>query len=143
MNHGVLMGVTAVTGNAAALLPVLPLYLGAACWTVVYDTIYAYQDKEDDESVGVLSTARYIGGRNRPWLGSIATLSSALMMAGGALAGLTWPFFIGMCGVQAHLLWQVWTMDTTDRLNLTNRFVANRWTGWMVLAAICAGKLVL
>ena len=33
------------------------LYAGLFFWTLGYDTIYAHQDKDDDELIGVKSTA--------------------------------------------------------------------------------------
>lgn len=36
---------------------VIPLYLGGISWTLIYDTIYAHQDKTDDILIGVKSTA--------------------------------------------------------------------------------------
>lgn len=54
-NIGVLMGWSAVTG-AITLAPVC-LYLSAIFWTLIYDTLYAYQDIEDDMRVGVKSSA--------------------------------------------------------------------------------------
>ncbi len=39
-------------------LPALFLCLTSICWIVAFDTIYAFQDIKDDESVGVKSTAR-------------------------------------------------------------------------------------
>ncbi len=40
---------------------VLPLYASGVAWTLVYDTIYAHQDKHDDVKVGVKSTALHFG----------------------------------------------------------------------------------
>ncbi len=53
-NWGVLLGWTAVTGSASLtdLLPALPLYAGGVCWTLIYDTLYGYQDRSDDLKLG-------------------------------------------------------------------------------------------
>ena len=59
-NWGALMGSTALYGSCD--WPVaLPLYAGCWCWTMVYDTIYAHQDKADDARAGVHSTALGLG----------------------------------------------------------------------------------
>ena len=57
INWGALVGWAAAKGSLAPTV-VLPLYLSGAAWTVVYDTIYAHQDKKDDVAAGVRSTAR-------------------------------------------------------------------------------------
>ncbi len=58
-NWGAILGWGAVTGGVAA--PALALYLAGIAWTLVYDTIYAHQDKEDDILIGVKSTALLFG----------------------------------------------------------------------------------
>lgn len=35
----------------------LPFYLGGVLWTIVYDSIYAFQDRAFDKKLGLRSTA--------------------------------------------------------------------------------------
>ncbi|KAG2605759.1 hypothetical protein PVAP13_4NG219900 [Panicum virgatum] len=46
----------------------LPMYFAGICWTLVYDTIYAHQDKKDDFKAGVKSTAITFGDNTKYWL---------------------------------------------------------------------------
>src|SRR4051794_34811917 len=46
-NWGALLGWSAACGGVLNLAAVLPLYMGGICWTLIYDTIYAHQDKRD------------------------------------------------------------------------------------------------
>ena len=41
------------------------LYIGCIFWTLAYDTIYAYQDKNDDEINNIKSTAVLFGNKGR------------------------------------------------------------------------------
>lgn len=47
--------------NSASNLPAglldhaLPLYAAGVCWTLVYDTLYGYQDRKDDKTIGELA----------------------------------------------------------------------------------------
>ena len=50
-NFGAFIGWTEVTGMLS-LMHTLPLYIGGVCWTLVYDTIYGYQDRQDDAKLG-------------------------------------------------------------------------------------------
>ena len=43
------------------------LFAATVCWAMVYDTIYAIQDKDDDQRIGVKSTALFFGSFT--WLG--------------------------------------------------------------------------
>lgn len=54
-NWGALVGWTAVKGQLLwdpFLWQVLPLYVAGVSWTLVYDTLYGYQDRSDDRRIG-------------------------------------------------------------------------------------------
>ena len=122
---------------------VLPLYLGCACWTVVYDTLYAHQDREEDRALRLKSTALLLGREH-----SRSALLAGTAAAGGAwlcaghLAGLGAPYALGAAAATAHLAWQVRTAEWDNRQNLADRFVSNRHTGALLLAGVVAGKLL-
>src|SRR4029453_16798521 len=65
-NWGALLGWPAALGRLD-WAPVV-LYAGAGCWTIGYDTIYAHQDREDDDLIGLKSTALRFGPATKPWL---------------------------------------------------------------------------
>ena len=54
-NYGLLLGWTSIN-EEISLIPII-FYLGAIFWTLGYDTIYGFQDIEDDEIIGVKSTS--------------------------------------------------------------------------------------
>ena len=54
-NYGLLLGWTSVNGQIS-IIPII-FYLGAIFWTLGYDTVYGFQDIEDDEIIGVKSTS--------------------------------------------------------------------------------------
>ena len=54
-NYGLLLGWTSIKGEID-IIPII-IYLGAIFWTLGYDTIYGFQDIEDDEIIGVKSTS--------------------------------------------------------------------------------------
>ena len=68
---GALMGYAAVDGHLG--LPAMLLYGGAVCWTIGYDTIYAHKDREDDDLIGLKSTALRFGRATRVWLALLLT----------------------------------------------------------------------
>ncbi|OFW76156.1 MAG: hypothetical protein A2977_02605 [Alphaproteobacteria bacterium RIFCSPLOWO2_01_FULL_45_8] len=59
VNWGCLMGWTSVTNTLA--LPALVLYVACLFWTIGYDTVYAFQDYEDDQRLGLKSSALKVG----------------------------------------------------------------------------------
>ena len=54
-NYGLLLGWTSIY-ESLSLAPFI-FYIGAIFWTLGYDTIYGFQDIEDDEIIGVKSTS--------------------------------------------------------------------------------------
>uniref|UniRef100_V5EQK8 4-hydroxybenzoate polyprenyltransferase, mitochondrial n=1 Tax=Kalmanozyma brasiliensis (strain GHG001) TaxID=1365824 RepID=V5EQK8_KALBG len=70
-NWGAMLGWSAVAG-AVDWAVVLPLYAGSIFWTLVYDTIYAHQDKTDDVHAGVKSTALLFGDKTKPVLSAFS-----------------------------------------------------------------------
>ncbi|MBO0734817.1 MAG: 4-hydroxybenzoate octaprenyltransferase, partial [Methylocapsa sp.] len=85
---GALVGWSAATGSLAAT-PVL-LYLGAAFWTVGYDTIYALQDIEHDALAGIGSSALSFGSHVRLGVLCLYGLSLAFIQAALLAAGAGW-----------------------------------------------------
>ena len=54
-NYGLIVGWTSVM-ESVSIEPIV-FYLGAIFWTLGYDTIYGFQDIEDDEIIGIKSTS--------------------------------------------------------------------------------------
>lgn len=50
-NWGVWVGWAAIHDSISYSI-LLPLYCSGICWTLVYDTLYAYQDRKDDIKIG-------------------------------------------------------------------------------------------
>ena len=113
INWGALVGWAAAKGSLAPTV-VLPLYLSGAAWTVVYDTIYAHQDKKDDVAAGVRSTALHFGEDTKERLGAFGGLAVAGLVGAGAGAGVAWPFYAGVAGAASHLFWRIRTVDLDD-----------------------------
>jgi len=136
---GALMGWTAVFGELA--WPPVALYAGTVAWTIGYDTIYAHQDKEDDQLLGLRSTALKFGPSTQRWLALFYGLSLAAFLAAGLMAGAGLPFAIGMGVAAGHFFWQVSTLEIDSGDNCLKRFRANRDLGAIVFAALAADAL--
>lgn len=109
-NWGALLGWAAVHGSSNWAVT-LPLYASGIAWTIVYDTIYAHQDKRDDVRVGVKSTALYMGDRTRQWLSGFGAAQAGLLALAGVNAGLGWPFYVGVAAAAGHVAWMLRSVD--------------------------------
>jgi len=139
-NWGALLGWAVVQGDIGPAT--LVLYAAGFFWTLGYDTIYAHQDKEDDALVGIKSTARLLGESSRPWIAGFYTVCMALLALSGWLAGVAWPYWIGLAIGAAHLVWQTATIDFNDPKDCLKKFRANRDFGLIVFAAAIAARMV-
>jgi len=139
-NWGALLGFSAETARLA--LPPLLLYAGCLFWTMGYDTIYAHQDKADDELLGVKSTARLFGERSRRWIDAFYALALACMVAALiAVTGRTWTALL-LLPTGLHFIWQTRTLDVNDALRCLRLFRANRDAGLLIAAAILIASYV-
>ena len=138
-NWGALLGWAAVRGEIG-LAPVL-LYVAGIFWTLGYDTIYAHQDRRDDVTAGVKSTARRLGLGSKPWLFAFYLIAAALFAATGHVAGLGWIFFAGLALATMQLVWQVADVDLDTPKDCLAKFRSNRLVGWLILAAAVAAQL--
>jgi 4-hydroxybenzoate polyprenyltransferase len=137
---GALMGWAAAFGAlswAAALL-----YLGSIAWVVGYDTIYALQDIEDDEVVGIKSSARFFGERVRIGVGLCYGLTILFMTAAFVQAGVGLASFAGLALFSLHLGWQVARIDRSDGAGALRLFRSNRDAGLILFAAMTLDTLI-
>jgi len=133
-NWGALLGWPAALGRLD--WPAIVLYAGAVCWTIGYDTIYAHQDREDDDLIGLKSTALRFGRATKPWLAFLYGLAWLAITAAGLMANAGTAFLLGMLAAAAQLAWQVATLDIDDPENCLRRFRSNRDFAAIVLGAI-------
>ncbi|MBA4162386.1 MAG: 4-hydroxybenzoate octaprenyltransferase [Novosphingobium sp.] len=111
------------------------LYAGAVLWCVGYDTIYACQDREDDASVGIGSSALTLGRHLKAGVAGFYAGAVALWALAFWLLRPDWLVLLALAPAAVHLAWQVLTLDDSDGDNALARFRANRLTGLLVAAA--------
>ncbi|KAL1920701.1 uncharacterized protein VTP21DRAFT_1078 [Calcarisporiella thermophila] len=137
-NWGALLGWSAMLGSCD-WKTVLPLYAGGVCWTLVYDTIYAHQDKRDDVKVGIKSTALLFGNKTTQYLTGFGTSFVSLLALAGFMNGQGIPFYlVSVGGSAAHLAWQLRTVRYEDPKDCWKKFVSNKWLGALVWSGIVA-----
>ncbi|KAG0362955.1 Para-hydroxybenzoate--polyprenyltransferase, mitochondrial precursor (PHB:polyprenyltransferase) [Gamsiella multidivaricata] len=140
-NWGALLGSSAMLG-ATNWQVALPLYISGVCWTLVYDTIYAHQDKKDDIKIGVKSTALRFGDKTAEYLtGFSAGMVSLLALAGYMNDQGPLFYALSVGGATAHLTWQLKTVNYENPADCWSKFASNKWTGALVFSGI-AGDYV-
>ncbi|MBF9195608.1 4-hydroxybenzoate octaprenyltransferase [Microvirga terrestris] len=137
---GALMGWAAAFGSLSGA-PIL-LYLGSIAWVVGYDTIYALQDIEDDEVVGIKSSARFFGEQVRQGVSLCYALTVIFLAAAFTQAGAGLVSFGGLGLFALHLGWQVLHIDRNDGAGALRLFRSNRDAGLTLFAAMTLDCLI-
>jgi 4-hydroxybenzoate polyprenyltransferase len=136
-NFGILLASSAI--NNEITLPILALYVSAISWTVIYDTIYAYQDIEDDIKIGVKSSAIKFGAKPQKILYGLIIVQISLLALAGFLAELNLVYYFMIYIALFHLLCQVKTCDFKDSKSCLRRFKSNVIVGLIIFLAIALG----
>lgn len=110
-------------------------------WVVVYDTVYAMVDRDDDEKIGVPSTAILLGRRDVPFV----ILGHAVYLAGmfglGWWAGLGPAYFAGWIGAAGCAIRQAWLIRGRDRMRCFRAFKNNSLLGFLLFAGLALDML--
>jgi 4-hydroxybenzoate polyprenyltransferase len=135
-NFSALMGFATATNRVDA--ESFLLYVSCFFWTLGYDTIYAHQDKKDDEMIGIKSTALLFGQRSPFWVSlfyglSFMLLVATLLYAGAGYVSLALLILPALYGLK---ILREWDMD--DPQNSLDMFKANKNYGLLILIAISA-----
>ena len=133
-NWGALLGWTAQTNVLE--LPAILLYAGCITWTIGYDTIYAHQDKEDDQRIGIKSTALLLGHHSLYWITGFYSLSMILWLLACLLSGFGIGFGGSLCAVAIMFYHQLRHWNPDDPHDCLERFRTNRLVGWVLLIGL-------
>jgi len=112
------------------------LYAGSVLWCVGYDTIYACQDREDDASIGIGSSALTLGRHLKAGVTGFYAGAVALWALAFWLLRPDWLVLLALAPAAIHLALQVLTLDDKDGDNALARFRSNRFAG-LLMALAC------
>lgn len=90
-NYGILMADLAI--NEKLFVSTMALFCACAIWTLIYDTIYAFQDIEDDIKIGVKSSAIKFSARPQATLFTLTLAMFMLIFAVGILQNFAAKFY--------------------------------------------------
>ncbi|CAD7084964.1 unnamed protein product [Hermetia illucens] len=140
-NWGALLGWSATQGEVS-LTACLPLYVAGICWTIVYDTIYAHQDKTDDLSIGIKSTALRFGDNTKLWLSGFSAAMISGLVTCGVVCEQTWPYYAAVGVVSGHLMQQIYSLNIDNPSDCAKKFISNHQVGLILFLGIVLGTLL-
>lgn len=139
-NWGALLGSTAAVGVVTPECALL--YSAGWCWTMVYDTIYAHQDKRDDSNVGVSSTALTFGNNTKAVLALFASGKVALLSCAGIVGNLSWPYFLCVGASGMHIANLISNTDLDNGEQCADAFKSNVTAGMLTAIGVILGRIV-
>ncbi len=75
---------------------ILFLYFALILWTIVYDTVYATQDEEEDKKIGLYSSALFFGNKKIFYLNIMIFFQYLLIFCFGYIVGYHILFFVSI-----------------------------------------------
>ena len=138
-NYGLLLGWTSIN-EEISLIPII-FYLGAIFWTLGYDTIYGFQDIEDDEIIGVKSTSIKFKKNPKIFLSVCYLIFVFFFIITGINLNFNKYFFMGLITVFFHLfIFQIMNFNTENKEKCLKIFKSNNFLGLLILVCILIGK---
>jgi 4-hydroxybenzoate polyprenyltransferase len=111
-------------------------FSATAIWALIYDTMYAMVDREDDLKIGIKSTAILFGRYDRVIMGGLQILMIALLAVGGLNAGLGSIYGVSLAIGGFFFIYQQWLIRNHDKQACFRAFLNNNWFGASVFAGI-------
>ena len=137
---GIPMAFAAETGQIASVAWLILLI--NVIWSVIYDTLYAMVDREDDVSIGLKSTAIMFGRFDLLIIRVLKILMIALLVLLGFELQFSWPWFAGVAVAGVLFARQQYLVRERDRDACFNAFLNNNWVGVAVWTGLLATYLI-
>lgn len=126
------MAFAAQTGGVPPLAWLL--FCAVLLWAVIYDTMYAMVDRDDDLKIGVKSSAILFGPLDRHIIGVVQLLMLAGMVLVGQQAELGVWYYGGLVVGAGLFVWHQVLIHGRSREGCFQAFLHNNWFG---LAVFC------
>ena len=138
-NYGLILGWTSIKGEIS-IIPIL-FYIGAIFWTLGYDTIYGYQDINDDEIIGLKSTSIKFKGKEKKFLLSCYSILIIFFIIGGNFMKFNNLYYFLVLIPFAHLFfYQIKNFQSRNPQNCLKIFKSNNFLGLIIFLNLLISK---
>lgn len=111
--------------------------LGAnVLWSVIYDTLYAMVDREDDLAIGVKSTAILFGRYDLKIIAALMVAMCGMLVSLGLKLELQWTWFIAVAVSAGLFAYQLWLARERSREGCFRAFLNNNWVGFCLFIGL-------
>ena len=128
------MAFAAQTGSVPQLAWLM--FIAVILWAMVYDTMYAMVDRDDDLKLGVRSTAILFGDADRHMIGAMQALLWIALWLVGRQAGLGGWYLAGLAFAAGLSAWQQYLIRARRPEDCFRAFLNNHYYGMAVFVGI-------
>ena len=112
------------------------LYAAVILWALVYDTMYAMVDKEDDLKIGVKSTAILFGNYDRHIMGALQIVIVLLLVLVGKIQDLGGFYYVSLIAAAGFSIYQQTLIFHREKSACFKAFLNNNWFGLVVFIGL-------
>jgi len=112
------------------------MYLAVMLWALVYDTMYAMVDKDDDLKIGVKSTAILFGDRDREIMAVLQLIIIALLVWVGQMQQLGGFYYAGVAVALILSIYQQKLIFNRDKVLCFKAFLNSNYFGLAVFVGL-------
>lgn len=112
------------------------VFAAAFVWPIIYDTMYALCDREEDLTIGVKSTAILFQNHTLIILGALQIVFLSLLVLIGSLFKLSPIFYFSILISAALFIYQLWLIKDNLRERCFKAFLNNQWIGFILFLGI-------
>ena len=117
------------------------LLIANILWVVVYDTIYAMIDREDDLKIGIKSTAILFDDADIFIIGLIQSLVLIALILIGQQASLNTIYYFSLIIGGCLFLYQLYLIRNRDQKKCMQAFLNNNWFGLVIFIGLLINYL--
>ncbi len=118
------------------------MYLAVVLWALVYDTMYAMVDKDDDLKIGVKSTAILFGVYDRQIMAVLQVIIIGLLVVVGLMQALTWPYYAGVIVATGLCIYQQKLIFHREKALCFKAFLNSNYFGMAVFIGLSLSYLI-
>lgn len=138
-NWGVFIGWSS-SGFTVPFNIMLLLYVSCVIWTVIYDTIYATMDEEDDRKIGIYSSSILFGSNKKIILNFLTVTQFIMLIILGNYFSYSYYYLILVSSLGIIMIFDInfmWNNSIEESLNFFKR---NNIYGAIILISLIIGN---
>ncbi|MFA5628379.1 MAG: 4-hydroxybenzoate octaprenyltransferase [Thiohalomonadaceae bacterium] len=112
------------------------LFVGNILWSLIYDTMYAMADREDDLKIGVKSSAILFASYDRIIIGLLQLAMFALFVIAGLMMSMSLWFYLGLSAAAGFAVYEQYLIKERDAQRSFQAFLNNHYLGAAIFMGI-------